>query len=85
MKTFTKNCLAIAILIVRVSFCFGQLNHPGRGMYVDKFFQTTINASGQTIVNSARSILTIQSKEDELLLFAKENHITYLLFYDFHY
>ena len=84
MKTFTKNCVAIAIFIVSVSYCFGQLTHPGRGMYVDKFFQTTVNASGQTIVNTVTSTLTIPSKENALLQFAKDIHITYLVLYELH-
>ena len=84
MKTFIKNCVAIAIFIVSVSFCCGQLNHPGRGMYVDKFFRTTVNASGQTIVNSSLSILTITAKENALFQYTKDNHITYLVFYDLH-
>ncbi len=61
---------------------FSQFTHQGRGMYVDKFFITTLDISGNTIVDQNRSILSISLKENELLQYAQENHITYLVLYD---
>ena len=62
-----------------------QFTHAGRGIYVDKFFRTAINTSGVTVVNPVFSILGVQAKEDSLLKYAKENHITYLILYDLYY
>ena len=85
MKTRTKCYITFAILFCIISNCYSQLNHPGRGMYVSQFFSTSINPSGTEIVNYAKSILTIASKENQLLQYAKDNHITYLVFYDLHH
>lgn len=62
-----------------------QFTHSGRGMYVDKFFRTAKNTAGTIIVNPVFSVLGIPAKEDSLLKFAKENHITYLVLYDLYY
>ena len=62
-----------------------QFTHAGRGMYVDKFFRTAINTGGATVVNPVFSILGIPAKEDSLLNYARENHITYLILYDLYY
>ncbi len=78
----------IVLLTLLILLCFksgAQLTHGGRGMYVDKFFRTAINTSGQTVVNPVFSILGVPAKEDSLLKFAKENHITYLILYDLRY
>ena len=61
-----------------------QLNHTGRGMYVSRFFKTAVVANGAEIIDPNYSILSIASKEDSLLLYAKNNHITYLILYDLH-
>lgn len=53
-------------------------------MYVDKFFRTNLDPNGNVVVDPNLSILSIASKENELLKFAKENHITYLVLYDLH-
>ena len=62
-----------------------QFTHNGRGMYVDRFFRTAINTSGATVINPVFSILGIPAKEDSLLNYARENHITYLILYDLYY
>ena len=62
-----------------------QFTHAGRGMYVDKFFRTAKNTAGITVVNPVFSVLGVQAKEDSLLEYAKENHITYLVLYDLYY
>src|SRR5262245_45467000 len=63
---------------------FSQINEPGRGMYVNRFFRTSANQSGNVIIYPNYSILGIQSKEDSLLTYARDNHITYLILYDLH-
>ena len=62
---------------------------PHRGMYVDKFFKTRVNNS--SIIDPAFSIIAVDQdhdgiyeKEDALLRYAAENHITYLAIYDMH-
>ncbi len=81
MKTCALTLLAICLM---TSVALSQFAHQGRGMYVDKFFSTGVNTAGSTIVDQNRSILSISSKENELLQYAKENHITYLILYDLH-
>ncbi len=70
----------IIVLLLSIYFfpSYAQLTHTGRGMYVNGFFSTAINGSGQSIINSATSILGVTTKENELLQFAKDHHITYL-------
>jgi hypothetical protein len=66
-----------------LSDTYGQTD-PGRGMYVNRFFRTSTNQSGTVIVDPNYSILSIQDKEDSLLKYAHDNHITYLILYDVH-
>ena len=51
-------------------------------MYVNRFFRTSYTNSGTQIVDPNYSILSIPAKEDALLSYARDNHITYLVFYD---
>jgi hypothetical protein len=76
--------LLFALLIFTSFSTLAQFTHSGRGMYVDHFFNTTVNSSGNTIVNANLSILSIPAKEDQLLRYAQQNHITYLVLYDLH-
>jgi hypothetical protein len=62
-----KRFYLLILFVLLISRLDAQLSDPGRGMYVDKFFQTTINSSGTPIVDVSRSILTITTKEDALL------------------
>jgi hypothetical protein len=57
---------------------------PERGMYVNRFFRTSANTSGNVIVDPNYSILSIPEKEDSLLKYAHDHHITYLILYDVH-
>ena len=76
--------LSVAIFIVCISQICAQFSHPGRGMYVNKFFRTAVNSNGNLGVDQNLSILSVTSKEDALLQYAKDNHITYLVLYDLH-
>ena len=78
-----KKCFYLVIVICLMSeSSAAQFTHAGRGMYVDNFFRTTYNTSGSTIADQNRSILNVPSKENELLQYAMDNHITYLILYD---
>lgn len=80
-----KKCLFYSCFMLLMSHsAIAQFAHNGRGMYVDKFFRTATDLSGNTIVDQNLSILSIASKENALLSYAKENHITYLILYDLH-
>ncbi|TAH40936.1 MAG: hypothetical protein EYC69_09715 [Bacteroidetes bacterium] len=63
---------------------YAQFTHEGRGMYVDNFFRTTYNTSGSTIADQNRSVLGVSVKENALLQYSKDNHVTYLILYDLH-
>ena len=82
MKRIIFLFLLLCLIFFKTS---AQFSHAGRGMYVDKFFRTAKNTSGATVVNPVFSILGVQAKEDSLLNYARENHITYLILYDLHY
>ena len=82
--------LCICILFFpHLSFAqFAPETDPHRGMYIDDFFK--MNGSNSN-VDTSLSILTIDSnhdgifeKEDQVLRYACENHITYLALYDTH-
>ena len=87
-----KNLTALPILFF--IFCFNQLNgqavDPHRGLTVTQFlnFTPTSENNGYPRVAASFSILGTP-KEDSLLEYAKQNHITYLELYDvykvFHY
>ncbi len=80
-----KKCFYVVMVICLMSdSSVAQFTHAGRGMYVDNFFRTTYNTSGSTIADQNRSILNVPSKENELLQYAMDNHITYLILYDLH-
>ena len=66
-----------------LSASYGQTD-PGRGMYVNRFFRTSTNQSGTVIVDPNYSILSIPAKEDSLLKYAHDHHVTYLILYDVH-
>ena len=72
------STIVVLLLSIYLFPGYAQLTHSGRGMYVNSFFDTAINGSGQQIINSATSILGVTAKENELLQYAKDNHITYL-------
>lgn len=55
-----------------------QLTDVGRGIYVDKF----LKFSSGTTVDYNNTILGNPVKEAELLTYAKNNHVTYLILYD---
>lgn len=82
MKRIIFLFLFLSLIFFKSS---AQFTHAGRGMYVDKFFRTAKNTSGATVVNPVFSILGVEAKEDSLLNYARENHITYLILYDLHY
>ena len=69
------------LLFVQAS---AQFTHTGRGMYVDKFFRISTNSAGEIVVDQVFSILSIAAKENAILQYAKDNHITYLVLYDLH-
>ena len=87
-----KNLTALPMLFF--IFCFNQLNgqavDPHRGLTVTQFlnFTPTSENNGYPRVAASFSILGTP-KEDSLLEYAKQNHITYLELYDvykvFHY
>ncbi len=77
-----RYCCALLLAFFVFQIASAQLMQSGRGMYVDKFFRTSINSSGAIIVDPNFSILSIPSKENALLQYAKENHINYLVLYD---
>jgi hypothetical protein len=81
MKKIVKFLL---ILWVSHFQSYAQLNHAGRGMYVSNFFKTAVTSGGIEIIDPNYSVLNITTKEDSLLLYAKNNHITYLILYDLH-
>ena len=80
----------LAFFLFFVLKIFAQLppeTDPHRGMYVDRFLKTNINNS--SVVEPAFSILSVDTnsdgifeKEDAVLQYACENHITYLALYD---
>ncbi len=80
-----KINLLILLTLAFILKAFSQpANDPRRGIYVDKF----VNYSGSTYLNSF-SILGVDAdlngvfeKEEELLQFAEQNHITSLTLYD---
>lgn len=69
--------LLIASLLFFQNIIFAQATDPHRGLYVDDF--ALASANGNLI--PAFSILGQSAKEDSLLLFCKENHITYITLY----
>ncbi len=75
----------IAFLIFLSCSAAAQVAHSGRGMYVNRFFRTSVNSLGAPIVDPNYSTLSIAAKEDSVLQFAKDNHITYLILYDLYY
>ena len=75
--------LIFVFLILNAFDSYGQAIDPHRGLTVIRFLNFTpasINA-GYPVVDSSVSILgTI--REDSLLLYCRDNHITYLELYD---
>ncbi|HRH66377.1 MAG TPA: hypothetical protein PLU53_08775 [Bacteroidia bacterium] len=68
----------VLLLLFTLQFVQAQSTFHGRGLYVDRFFRL----NGQCSVDPNFTVLGFSSKEDELLNYAKTNHITYLLLYD---
>ncbi|MBL0102906.1 MAG: hypothetical protein IPP51_03595 [Bacteroidetes bacterium] len=85
-----KRLLPLFLLLFPfISFAqFSPESDPHRGIYADDFLKLN---SANTEVDSSKSILTVDAnhdgifeKEDALLSYACENHITYLALYDTH-
>ena len=80
------------LLLLFISFQslaqFAPESDPHRGMYIDDFMKFY---PGTSIVDTSRSTLGVDrnfdgifEKEDAILQYACENHITYLALYDLH-
>lgn len=86
MRTLTTSFL-LFFLCTSALAQFSPEHDPHRGMYVDRFWKQKWNSN--TEVDPTFSILTVDEdhdgifeKEDALLRYAAENHITYLALYD---
>ncbi len=86
-----KTLLFFLTLLVssQVSAQFTPESDPRRGMYIDKFLKTSLSSNSK--IDTAFSILGVDAdfdgvfeKEDSILRYASENHITYLSIYDLH-
>ena len=82
MRTLTTSFL-LFFLCTSALAQFSPEHDPHRGMYVDRFWKQKWNSN--TEVDPTFSILTVDEdhdgifeKEDALLRYAAENHITYL-------
>lgn len=80
-----RNILTLVFFLLSSAHTYAQIADSGRGMYVNRFFRTSVNSIGAPIVDPNYSTLSIPAKEDSLLQFAKDNHITYLILYDLYY
>jgi hypothetical protein len=69
------------LFIFYVLQCSGQLADHPRGLYVNQFF--TASNNDWATVELDFTILGDLNKENDLLQYAKDNHITYLCLYDF--
>src|SRR5688572_12017974 len=82
--------LSVIIFLSLPSFPqFAPESNPHRGMYIDKFFKTELGSN--STVDPNFSILAVDmnrdgifEKEDAVLRYAAQNHITYLNLYDLH-
>ena len=84
--------LLIFLLALKSVSLFSQNppeSDPHRGMYIDKFVKTPLSTSSR--LDSAFSVLGVDAnfdgvfeKEDSILKYASDNHITYLNLYDLH-
>jgi hypothetical protein len=81
--------LLLLLTTFNLSAQFAPEADPHRGMYIDKFFKLQLNSS--TKLDPAFSILAVDKdrdgiyeKEDELLEYVAQNHITYINMYDIH-
>ncbi|MBK9673443.1 MAG: hypothetical protein IPO70_14705 [Bacteroidetes bacterium] len=70
--------LLMAILLFNQFNLLAQAHDPHRGLYIDEF--ATIDNSENLV--PAFSILGQTAKEDSLLTYCKENHITYIAIYN---
>ncbi len=85
-KTLTYRIKKIQLTLIFVLILISSLNvkaqhnldHP-RGMYVNRFFCFNRNTTNRNINTS---ILGNIQKENELLQYASDNHITYLILFD---
>lgn len=85
MKNHTKLIklltLLIAVLVFSNKLILAQAHDPGRGLYIDGFAATDNNTVTGNLV-PAFSILGQTTKEDSLLKYCAENHITYIILYN---
>ncbi|HNS13544.1 MAG TPA: T9SS type A sorting domain-containing protein, partial [Bacteroidia bacterium] len=86
-----KKLLLFILLCINQNLLaqFSPEPDPHRGMYVDKFYKTSLSSS--SIIDTAFTIIGVDvnfdgifEKEDSILRYAAENHITYLNLYDLH-
>ncbi len=76
-----KNLLTTLLLFISFYLqaqVLQPLDHP-RGLYVNRFFSFN---SGTITQNTNTSILGNAAKENELLQYCMDNHITYLTLFD---
>ncbi len=87
MKNYKTFIAFISILFISLNANSQLLDHP-RGMYVDRFFSFSGDKEPgfHTAADIDRNITLLgdEVKENELLQYAKDHHITYLLLYDVH-
>ena len=87
MKTYIY-LIAIIIYYFSLNTSNAQLTDYPRGMYVDRFFSFSGDRSGgshtEADIDHNITILGNPNKEAELLQYAKDHHITYLVLYDVH-
>jgi hypothetical protein len=80
----------VVLFLARITFAqsTGE-SDPHRGVYIDKFFKTSLQNS--SMFDPEFSIISVDvnhdgvfEKEDSILRYAAENHITYLAIFDLH-
>ena len=90
-----KKLLAVMCFVMNSLCSIAQPNvneqDPHRGMYIDKFLNFNTNSinNGAAFVDSSNSILSVDvnhdgiyEKEDRLLSYCRDNHITSIVLYD---
>ncbi len=79
-----KNIFVLILICLTSNILYAQIpistpTDPGRGMYVDNFFKWVSDAGS---VDRNLTILGNDTKEDALLEFCDQNHITYIILYN---
>ncbi|MBP6333846.1 MAG: T9SS type A sorting domain-containing protein [Bacteroidia bacterium] len=82
----------LLFLLLYSSFLYAQFapeSDPHRGMYIDQFVKTPLNSS--SVIDPDFSVLGVDEnfdglfeREDAILKYAAENHITYIALFDLH-